>query len=79
MGNSAGLMSYRRQSKIATEMREDNVRLQARIQQMSEEASKLRAEMHEIARRCSNERATYAQNVIAPADEMCPLSTFGKS
>ena len=73
MGNAGSLMSYRRRSKMATEMRADNARLQTRIQQLCDEASKLRAEMKEIALSSDHGRVADTQTESVKQEEMCPL------
>ena len=48
MGTSISLLNWR-QNKIATEVKRDNARLEARIQRLSEEATRLKTDIREIA------------------------------
>ncbi|KAL9961422.1 hypothetical protein ACROYT_G030359 [Oculina patagonica] len=48
MGASISLVANRRKNKIVTEVKEDNARLEARLQNLTEEASRLKAELREI-------------------------------
>lgn len=58
---------------MATEMRADNARLQTRIQQLCDEASKLRAEMKEISLSSDHGRVADTQTESVTQEEMCPL------
>ena len=58
---------------MATKMRADNARLQTRIQQLCDEASKLRAEMKEIALSSDHGRVADTQTESVTQEEMCPL------
>ncbi|XP_078374031.1 uncharacterized protein LOC144657543 [Oculina patagonica] len=49
MGTSISLPANRRKNKIVTEIKKDNARLKARLQSLTEEASRLKAELREIA------------------------------
>ena len=49
MGASVSLLGNRRQNKIATEVKEDNARLEVRVQSLSEETTRLKAKLREIA------------------------------
>lgn len=49
MGASVSLFATRRRNKIVAEVKEDNARLEARIKSLSEETSRLKAELLEIA------------------------------
>lgn len=49
MGASVSLLGNRRQNKIATEVKEDNARLEVRIQSLSEETTRLKAILDGIA------------------------------
>ena len=74
MGSSASLFANRRRSRIVAAVREDNALLRARIQSLSEETSRLKAELREMA------DARY-ENVQAPVQKVqvetdlseCPL------
>ena len=49
MGSSVSLFANRRQNKIVAEVKEDNERLEARIKILSQETSRLKAELLDIA------------------------------
>ena len=48
MGASVSLLANQRQNKIAAEVKEDNARLEARIQSLSEETTRLKVILREI-------------------------------
>ena len=75
MGASVSLFANRRQTQIMAEIREDNAHLQARIQSLSEETSRLKAELREIAdSRCENVQVSVQKVQLETDISRCPQS-----
>lgn len=49
MGASSSLVANRRRSQLVSDLKEDNERLRARVESLSQEAARLKAGLREIA------------------------------